>query len=476
MTTENNQTDRWEGLREVLTMAWPIILGSLSFTVMMFVDSLMVSWLGVDALAAVGSAGIWAYTLGVFVFGIAGCVSTFASQSLGKGDTENCSSFAWQGIYISFAGGVLAILIWPMADNLFGIMGHTPEVTRLEVVYFRVRLLGYVFIAWQGALTGFFLGVNRPKIPMYTAIAANTINVALNYCLIFGKFGFPKWGIAGAAAATVISLGIQVLLLQAVFLSDGMHSQFNTRRTYRFNWTKAADLFRIGWPSGLSSFLDIASWSIFTSILVGRFGTTQLAAHAAAIQFMHLSFMPAMGLGQAVTPIVGQRIGRGQIAVAKARAYLGMRIAIVYMVTVGTIVAVFGYDLIGVFSDDPEVRSLGHILLIIAAVFNGFDGVNIVTSGALRGAGDTRYMMWAFVIGSWFVALPLAWLFSTPLGFGAPGAWMGMTFYIIGLSGVLFVRFRGERWRNIRIFSEDRIPAAIEPSPEEIEQGDLSSP
>ena len=118
-------------MREVLAMAGPVVLGAMSFTAMQFVDQYMVSWLGVEALAAIGSAGIWAYTLGVFFLGLSACVSTFVSQSLGRGDKANCAHYAWQGIYISFAAGSVTLLMWPIADSMFGFMGHSPEVTRL---------------------------------------------------------------------------------------------------------------------------------------------------------------------------------------------------------------------------------------------------------------------------------------------------------------------------------------------------------
>jgi len=452
---EHHENGRWEGLREVFRMAWPIMLGAISFTVMDFVDKVFVSRLGEDNLAAVGSAGIWSYTLGVFFLGIAGCVSTFAAQSLGRGNTEDCARYAWQGIYISFASGIAALGLWPLADELFGLMGHSPEVTRLEIVYFRVRLFGYVFIAWQGALAAFFQAVNRPIVPMYVSLVANALNVLLDWLLIFPHGSLlPGWGIAGAGVATVVSLAVQVALLQAVFLGPSVNKAFTTRQNLRFNRAKFRDLLRIGWPAGVSSFLDVASWSIFTSFLVGRFATFQLAAHTAAISIMHLTFIPALALNFAITAIVGQWVGRGNIAVAKARTYTTVKVCVFYMVTVGVLIASVGDTLMGVFSSDPAIIELGHTLLILAAIFAGFDAVAIVVNGALRGAGDTRWLMWALFIGSYFVQLPLAYFFSGPFGLEAQGAWIGATIYVILISGVVFMRFKGEKWRHIKIFSE----------------------
>lgn len=452
---------RFAGLSEVMTMAWPIMLGAMSFVVMDFVDKIFVADLGEAHLAAAGSAGIWAYTLSVFLLGIAGCVSTFASQSLGRGNKENVARYTWQGIYISVFAVGMTFVVWLIADPLFHAMGHAEDVTRYELEYFNIRILGFVFVTWQAALAAFFMSIGNPKIPMVASIVANVINIVLDYALIFGKFGFPEMGIGGAALATVISIALQVVLLQVVFMAPRFNDEYQTRSTTALDMTKLKELMNIGWPSGLSQFLDIAGWSVFTSFIVGGFGTAQLAAHTAAINFMHLSFVPAIAINHAIAPIVGQYIGKGNIAMAKSRAYTAMKVAMCIMFTVGVTIAIFGKPLIGIFSDDPQVIEMGAILLIFSATFGLFDAVNIVMIGALRGAGDTRWMMYVMAIGAWVVSLPLASVFALDelwgvrvgFGWGAKGAWFGITLYIIMLSGVFFHRFHGEKWRHINIFS-----------------------
>jgi len=182
-------------------MAAPIVFGQFSYVLMQFVDQVMVARLGTEELAATGPAGLWFFIFSTFFLGISGCVSTFAAQSLGRGEQEQGASYAWQGVYIGLVGGVFGMAIWPFADDLFGVMGHTAEVTRLEVQYFRIRMAGFVFLCWQASLTSFFQAVNRPSVPMYTAWLANGVNLGLNYLLIYGKFGFPRMEVAGAAWA-----------------------------------------------------------------------------------------------------------------------------------------------------------------------------------------------------------------------------------------------------------------------------------
>jgi MATE family multidrug resistance protein len=458
MEPREREETRWSGLREVMGLSGPIILGSLSYTIMQFVDQVMVAMLGTDALAAVGSAGVWSYVMGCFIFGIVGCVGTFVAQSFGRGDRTDCARYTWQGIYLSAFAGILALALWPLSGPLFRAMGHSAEVTRLELTFFRIRLLGYVSMAWVTALASFFQSVGRPAIPMYVAIAANVLNLALNYLLIFGHLGFPRLGIGGSALATVCAMTFQVIFLQGIFLSRPFHAAFHTRRTWALDPVRIRELFRIGFFAGLTVFMDVANWAIFTSFIVGHFGAVALASHNAAIGFMHLCFMPALGINQGVAVIVGLYIGRNDHAAATARTYTAMKLAMTYMFLMGLVFGVFGKTLIRVFfSTDPEVLALGHTLLILAAVFEAFDAINIVALGALRGAGDTFWVAVLTFAFAYFFFLPLSAGLAFPAGLGAVGAWIGATAYIIGLSGLLFRRFHSNRWREIQIFSEGTV-------------------
>ncbi len=446
--------DRWAGVREVVGLAWPIVLGSVSYTVLEFCDMGMVSKLGTQPFAAVGSARLWSYTMSTGLLGVVGCVSTFVGQSRGRGQSQFCAAYAWQGLYLSALAGLMLLLFWPVAPRLFHLMPHEAAVTDLEIVYFRVRLFGYLPMACMTALAAFFQAVDRPRIPMYSAIVATVVNIGLNYLLIFGNFGFPQWGVFGAAVATVIAQFIQMGMLFAWFLSRPLDKDYGTRSSRALDLSRLRELVRIGLPSGASMFLDIMNWALFTGFIVGYFGAVQLAAHNTAVSFIHVCFMPAVAMNQAIAPIVGGWIGRKDIARAKARTYTALGLAIVYMTSAGLFFALFGQQLIhATFSQDPEVIALGHKLLILAAVFQAFDAVNIVCMGALRGAGDTLWMMIATSGMAYFLFLPLAVYCAFVLNGAAFGAWIAATAYIVVLSFVLFARFRGEAWRHINVFS-----------------------
>jgi MATE family multidrug resistance protein len=423
---------------------------------MQLVDTLMVARLGTDALAAVGSANLWSYTLATFIIGIVSCVSTFVAQSIGREQHENCGKYAWQGYYLAIVAGLLAVLFWPVTPYLFGIMGHSESVERLEIIYFQVRLVGFAFLAIMGAQAAFFQSINRPMIPTVMAIIGNVINIVLDYALIFGAWGFPRMEVAGAAWATNISLFLQCAFMMVLFLWPSFDRVYGTRRGWRPDPEKIGELFRIGWPAGMAHLLDVLNWGIFTSFIVGKFGDIALAAHNAALSLMHFSFMGAMSINQAIAPIVGQWIGRGNIARAKARAYTATRIAMVYMLAMGIIFAIAGGPILEYgFNADTEVVRIGRFLLLCAAVFQLFDAVNITLFGALRGAGDTRWIAWLTAFAAYGLFLPSALIFAFVLGWGPLGAWAGATIYIISLSAVVFWRFHSERWRDIRIFNAD---------------------
>jgi len=251
-----------------------------------------------------------------------------------------------------------------------------------------------------------------------------------------------------------------------VFLSRSTHAQYGTCTAWRYQHTRMRELVRTGLPNGATWFLDIVNWSIFTSVIVGRFGATPLAAHNVAISFMHICFMPAVAVNQGIAAIVGQWIGRQDIARAKARTYTALKITMAYMTIMGLIFAVFGADLIrAIFSQEPELIRLGHKLLILAALFQAFDAINIICMGALRGAGDTRYMMWLTLVMAYLLFLPLALFCAFVMNGGAFGAWIGATAYIILLSGLLFRRFHGERWREINIFASAEQAGGEAPAP-----------
>ena len=449
----------WHVLVEVARLAFPMILGYASSTIMHFVDARMVSCLGGAELAAVGSAGVLVFTATALAFGVTSCVNTFAAQSLGRGRVRDCSAYAWQNAFFAIGVGLVAVAAVPAVPRVFAWVGHDADVQACEVSYGRIRLLGMGFMVAGWGFCSYFQGIHRPWVTTATTFVANVVNVAANYVLIFGHLGFPRLGVAGAAWGTVFASALQCAMMVAAVAHPRHARVFGGLDTCRVDWAKFRQLLHIGWPAGVNFFLDMASWAIFTNFLIGRFGKAALAGNMVAMQYMHLSFMPALGLSHATAALVGKYLGQRDVPRAKQRAYVALRVAAVYMLSMGVVFYCFRHVLASWFNDDAEVARHAATFLIFAAIFQGFDAFGIVSSGALRGAGDTHWTAAATIACCWGVFMPVG-LFLTyrAAWLGPKGPWIGATLYICLLGAALFWRLVSGRWARIDIFRDRRDP------------------
>lgn len=452
------------GLREILRLALPIIVSMASATVMGFVNTWMVALVGTAEVAAAMPAGIIAYTLTALPLGIAQCVSTFTAQSLGRGTPEEGAIFTWQGLYLSLAVGVACFVLWPVAPGFFSLFGHEPEVVALEVTYFRVRLWAIGIGVAVGALNGFFYGIHRPLIPLIAMIVDNVVNVILCYALLFGKLGAPALGLTGAALAFVLSYAVQMAILMWAFLSQVVHLQFATRTAWQFSWPRFRQLVHIGWPAGMQSAVDVLGWGVLIVLMVGRFGKEQLAASNITIQYMTISFMPGIGLAQALTALVGRYIGEGNVEMAIQRVRETLFLALSYMVLMAVLYWTCREPFIAFFNDDPAIIRAGSNILLCAAFFQVFDGMGYTYAGALRGAGDTHWTAGITVVLLLGVFTPLSLGAVTWTNLESLGPWLAGTVYVVFLGLALWWRFTQGKWKNIDIFAtkeEGRVEAVI---------------
>lgn len=449
-----------EGLREISHLALPIIASMASATVAGFVDTWMVALVGTAEVAAAMPAGISAYTLTAFPLGITQCVSTFAAQALGRGEPKTGAAYAWQGLYLSLVVGVLSLLLWPTAPGFFSLFGHEAEVVALEVAYFRIRLWGVGLSVAIGALNGFFYGIHRPQVPLWAMVVDNVANVLLCYLLIFGHWGAPQLGLNGAAWAFVLSFVAQLGVLLWAFLSSPCDEEFATRSAWRLAWPQLRQLFHIGWPAGLQSAVDVLGWGVLIVLLVGRFGKEQLAASNIAIQYMTISFMPGIGLAQALTALVGRYIGEGRGEVAVQRVYEGLFLALSYMTLMGVMYLTLRGPFIALFNSDPIVIEAGKQILVCVAVFQLFDALNFTFAGALRGAGDTHWTAGLIIALSFLLFAPLSLGAVMFTNLESLGPWIAGTIYSICLGVALWWRFAHGKWQEIDIFVAQEKKAA----------------
>ena len=441
-------------LKYMLKLAAPMVVAHISFTIMQFVDRFMVSRLGTEELAAILPAGYVGFLPAAFAIGVMTSVNTFVSQSLGRGDNKACSNYCWQAIYMGLAYSIVVVAImWPAAPAIFKMLGHEPAVAEMEVIYLRIMLYVQVLAVFVWASSQFFMGVHRPVVMMYSAIAGQVVNVAANYVLIFGKFGFPAMGIAGAAWGTFIGIAAGSVIRMAVFLFGDINTSFKSRHSLNIDFAKMKDLLKVGLPAGIGLMVNIALWGVILFAMVGRFGKDALAATSAVLSCVNVSVMPVVGLATALTAAVGKAIGEGKKDVAIKQTSVCLRIGLVYMGLIGLCLLVFRNGIMAFWSSDDTVIAIGIRIFVLAAIYQVFDAATLIYNGSLRGAGDTLWLAAVSAFGAIVVlgagSLCIIKLFPE---LGALGPWTGATLSIITVGLANRWRFKSNRWMRIDLF------------------------
>lgn len=438
---------RLGGLRDVGNLAYPVVLTQISVTTTQLVDSAMVGRLGATELAAVGFAGIWMWTVMCFFMGTTSAVQTFVAQHFGARQTGQCGSWLWQGIHVMLpATAAAAVLLYWFAYPLIAWLGPSDDVVPHASAYLSMRAFGNIGLCAAMALASFFRGIGDTRTPLYAMLLANVVNAVLDYGLIFGELGLPAWGVAGAGLATAIAEWIYFAALLLLATRPNLRARYGTH-LWRPSRARIRELLRVGVPIGGQWALEMVSFAVFMT-LVAHMGDASLAASQAFIVLLAISFMQAIGIGTAVSTLVGQRIGALDPEAADRSFRSGIKLGLGLALCVAVLFVAVPELLLRVFTDDREVLALARPLLVVGAVFQLFDAIAIVSDGALRGAGDTR---WPFLVRfglSWGVFVPLAWWIGIGLGYGLTGAWVGGAIYVGILAACLVWRFQSGAWRG----------------------------
>jgi MATE family multidrug resistance protein len=461
---------RWSGAgggREVALLAYPLILGHLSFTIQTFVDRLFLTWYSTEAVAGAvtGLFAVWAVI--VLFTGTGEYLTTFVAQYLGAGRPARIGAAMWQGIYFSLGAGALIALLAPFAGPAFDLAGHDPAIRRHEVDYARTLLLGAFPAVLMATLSTFFAGRGETRVILYVNVLATLVNMALDWLLIFGNAGFPELGVTGAALGTMLSQAAGAAVYLALMLRPAHRAAYATLAGWRFEPWLVVRLVRFGMPTGLQYSLEVAAFALFM-VIVGRIGVAELAASGIAFNLNMIVFFPMVGLAIAVSSLVGRYLGAEQPAVAERAVGSALAMSLVYMGLCGALY-VFGADLLlapyAAGADPatwPAIAAIATLLLRFVAFYSIFDMFNLVHAAGLRGAGDTVYpMALTFVLG-WIVMLVPAAVFCLRFGAGVYFAWSMATLYVFLLGLLMWRRFRAGRWKQLRVIEQAPLPAAAD--------------
>ncbi|MEM8865159.1 MAG: MATE family efflux transporter [Planctomycetota bacterium] len=469
------------GAREVLTVALPLVVSAMSWTVMTFVDRMFLHWVSGDAMSAAFSAGTVWFTLFCFPLGVCTYASTFVSQYFGAGQLRKIGPITWQAVWVAIGFVPFVVAMAPLAPWLFHSAGHDPAVADYEVRYFQILCWGGPAMLIAQALSGFYSGRGQTVVVMIVDAAFALLNVVLDYLWIFGAtlpftgasgmaWGFPAMGIEGAAWATVVSLSLKALTYAALVLLPRYQEQFATLSGFAFTPKLFRRLLRFGGPSGLQMLLDVTGFTVFI-LLAGQLGAVPYEATSIAFNVSSLAFMPVWGLSLATSILVGQHLGEDRDDLAARATWTTLILALAYM-TVLSSLYVFVPDvfLYGFFGGNPladtpaaadtqaaidtaraaAVYPLAVNLLRFVAGYNLLDATLMIFAGAIKGAGDMQFVLRVSIV----MAIVLAtgsWLAVEVWRLGVYGCWTVVTLWVC-VGGVIFLlRFLQGKWRTMRV-------------------------
>ena len=465
---------RWTepgGYREVLAMAFPLILSTATWSLLQFTDRMFLTWYSPAAVAASAPAGVLNYALMSIFIGAAGYVSTFVAQYHGAGQPERIGPALWQGVWLSLAGALLLLPVAFLAGPIFRLVGHSAELQAQEAVYFRVLTLGAFFPIVSSALSGFFSGRGENWPVLWANALSTAVNIVLDYAMIFGRLGFAERGIEGAALATVIASSFAVLVYALLLGRRRLRETYGILRGWRFDRKLFPRFLRFGLPNGVQFFLDMAGFTFFLLVL-GRLGTEALAATNITFNINSLAFMPMIGCGIAVSVLVGQYLGENRPEVAARSTWSGFHLTFLYMSLMSLAYLLLPDLFIAPFAAQADpgrfepLRRTTVVLLRFVALYSLFDTMNLVFASAIKGAGDTRFVMFMIVGISGTVLVVPSWLVLARLGGNVFHGWIIVTAYVSILGLAFLLRFLGGKWKTMRVIESPphslppRYPAA----------------
>ena len=447
--------------REVLKVCLPLVISLSATTVMEFTDRVFLANYSIDAIAAALPAGITSYLFLAFFGGVGGYAGVFIAQYTGRGMPQKIRTVLWQGIYFTLASGALLWLLAIFATGpIFLLAGHPESVRQLEEIYFSILCKGSVLHLAMVTLSAFFTGRGLTRPVMVITFLGVLINIPLDFALIFGKWGLPQLGIEGAAIATVIAWGVNVLFLTALVFTRKNDLCFGVFANYRFDREIFARLMRFGIPGSLQFTMDIMAFTLFI-LLVGRIGKAELAATNIVLSINALAFMPSMGVSKGMSVLVGQALGRKKPAQAAYYVWSGCQLLVLYILVIDLIFLFAPDFVLAPFMASAEsatsqqlILSYGRTLLKIVCAYLFFDALYMVFSGALRGAGDTRFMMLAIGIAApLFLVLPV-YIGIEYFQISVTTAWLFVLLFVTVLFLLAWLRYRRGTWKKMLVIED----------------------
>lgn len=452
--------ERWSkpnGYKQVLNISLPLVATMGTITLMQFTDRIFLANYSIDAISAAVPAGIASFTFVSFFMGVASYTNAFVAQYTGAMEHNRVGAVVWQSIYFALISALIMVLLYFIAQPLFDLIGHSLPVRKLEISYFKILTLGAGFSIIGSAMSSFYTGRGLTRTVMLVHIIGAAVNIPLDYCLINGVGPLPELGIIGAGIATVTASAVIVIVLCCLFFNSTNRLEFGTWKERTFNKDMSIRLIRYGFPSGAQFFLEIFGFTFFIQ-MIGRIGNLELATSNIVLSILSLAFMPMVGFHIGNSTLVGQAIGKGQPDEGVYATSSALHITMTYMVIIAVIFFFMPEPLLRLFQSNKEslnhaneIIALGKNLLRFVVLYCLFDALNLVYSGAIKGAGDTKFTMWVIAVLSICIMIIPVFIAVEFFKAGIYTAWVLASLYVCTLGLTFMMRYRQGKWKKMRV-------------------------
>lgn len=432
----------------MMRLAWPLVLAELGWMGQGLVDLIMAGPLGPAAIGAGSLANMLFYPIAISGTGLLLGMDTLVAQSFGASKPEDCRRTLVNGIWIAFAlTPPLVLLIWCLIP-LMRALGTNPGVLVQFEPYLKALIASLLPLLVYSALRRYLQAVNVVTPVTISLLSANVINIAGNYALMYGHWGAPAMGLEGSGWSTAVArVYMAAVLLIAVARHERQSGNLLARISKKPDLARMRRLIALGLPAALQIGVEGGVFGVVT-VFAARLDEIALAAHSIAVNVVSTTFMVPLGISSAAAVRVGHAVGRKDLRGAAVSGWSAVGLGALFMGTAGLALALMPQAIVRVFSADRAVIAGGAVLLQIAALFQLFDGFQVVTTGALRGLGDTRTPMLAHFCGYWIIGLPIGYTLCFVYHRGAPGIWIGLSTALILIGAALIFVWR-ERMRHL---------------------------
>ncbi len=427
--------------RKNILLALPVMLSHIGQVTVQTADNMMVGRVGKESLAAASFANSLFVLFLVFGIGLSYSITPLTAQASGENDNDKLKKLLKHAIFLGGISGLaLSLFIYFNTGylSLFDQPGHVVELATPYMTVIAISLLPFMLFQF---MRQFIEGLGYTRQSMYITLLANVVNIGLNYILIFGKLGFPAMGLTGAGLATLISRILMALLMFGFVRFSHRFTDFWKRASaVRLQWAVFLKMLRLGIPMALQLIFEVSAFSV-TAIMIGWMGTTELAAHQIAINMASITYMAALGIASAATIRVGNQLGMKKYRMLREAAFTCFIMVTGFMAVMAVLLVLGRHFLPSLYVRNEDVQAVAASLLVVAALFQLSDGIQVVGLGALRGMSDVKRPTLITFIAYWGIGIPMGYWLGFHQKMGPVGIWTGLLIGLTIAAVLLFVRF-----------------------------------